>query len=245
MDTSVSIPSALGGNIPYLSDRYIITPDTLEGTLPPLFPNSQNSLAYSRFVKGTADYREYIPISNNAVFAYRGFMGLALPYSNSNSIPLNQRFYAGGANDIRGWNIYSLGPGAIPLDDVTINGGEIKLLAQTEVRQQLIKDFISANWIGAWFTDAGNIWYGPRTEFPSSGINSQQTQSQRERQLELGKFQFDEFYKQIAVSSGVGLRLDWEYVVARFDFAFRIHDLQEGWFKNGTPYFTFGIGHSF
>ena len=236
---------AAGGNIPYLTDRYIITPDTLEGNLPPIFPNSQNSLAYSRFVKGTADYRQYIPISNNAIFAYRGFMGLAFPYGNSNSIPLNQRFYAGGANDIRGWNIYSLGPGAIPLDDVTINGGELKLLAQTEVRQRFIKDFLSANWIGAWFTDAGNIWYGPRTEFPSSGGSGMQSQSQRERQLELGKFQFDEFYKQIAVSSGIGLRLDWEYVVARFDFAFRIHDLQDGWFKDGTPYFTFGIGHSF
>lgn len=235
---------ASGGNIPYLTDRYIVTPDTLEGNLPPIFPTSQNSLAYSRFVKGTADYRRYIPISNNAVFAYRGFLGLAFPYGQSNSIPLNQRFYAGGANDIRGWDIYSLGPGAIPLDDVTINGGEIKLLAQTEVRQRFIKNFLSANWIGAWFSDAGNIWYGPRTEFPSTD-NSMQTQSQREKLLDLGKFHFDQFYKQIAVSSGIGLRLDWEYVVARFDLAFRIHDLQKGWFKDGTAYFSFGIGHSF
>ena len=236
---------ALGGNIPYLTDRYIVTPDTLEGNLPPIIPGSQNSLAYSRFVKGTADYRKYIPISNNGVFAYRGFLGLAFPYGNSNSIPLNQRFYAGGANDIRGWDIYSLGPGAIPLDDVTINGGEIKLVAQTEVRQRIIRDFLSANWIAAWFTDAGNIWYGPRTTFPSSGTGSQQTASERERQLELGKFKFDEFYKQIAVGSGLGIRLDWEYVVVRFDLAFRVHDLQQGWFENGEPYFTFGIGHSF
>lgn len=237
---------AVGGNIPHLTDRFIITPDTLEGNLPPLIPGSQNSLAYSRFIKGTADYREYIPISNNAVFAYRGFIGLALPYGGSTSIPLNQRFYAGGSNDIRGWDIYSLGPGAIPLDDVTINGGEIKLLAQTEIRQQLIPDFLSADWIGAWFTDAGNIWYGPRTEFPSSGSRGmQQSASQRERLLKLGKFKFDEFYKQIAVGSGIGLRLDWEYVVARFDFAFRLHDLQRGWFKDKKLYFSFGIGHSF
>lgn len=237
---------AMGGNIPYLMDRYIVTPGTVEGNLPPLIPASQNSLAYSRFVKGTADYRRYIPISNNAVFGYRGFIGLAYPYGNSTSIPLNQRFYAGGANDIRGWDIYSLGPGAIPLDDVTINGGEIKLLAQTEVRQRIIKNFLSANWIAAWFTDAGNIWYGPRTEFPSdeTAAAGQPSTNQRET-LELGKFKFDEFYKQIAVSSGLGLRLDWEYVVIRFDFAFRVHDLQRGWFEDNTPYFTFGIGHSF
>lgn len=237
---------ASGGNIPYLTDRFIVTPDTLEGNLPPIIPGSRNSLAYSRFVKGTADYRRYIPISNNAVFGYRGFIGLAFPYGNSTSIPLNQRFYAGGANDIRGWDIYSLGPGTIPLDDVTINGGEIKLLAQVEVRQRIIKNFLSANWIGAWFTDAGNIWYGPRTEFPSED-NSTASQPSINQQalLESGKFKFDEFYKQIAVGSGLGLRVDWEYVVIRFDFALRIHDLQRGWFKDKKPYFTFGIGHSF
>lgn len=233
---------AVGGNIPYLTDRYIITPNTIEGNLPPLVPGSHNSLAYSRFVKGMADYRRYIPLSNSAVFSYRGFMGIALPYGNSNSVPLNQRFYAGGSNDIRGWEIYSLGPGAIPLDEVTINGGEIKLMGQLEARQRLIKNFFSANWIGAWFADAGNIWYGPRTEFPTSG---QQSPSNRQRLLELGKFKFDEFYKQIAVGSGFGLRLDWEYVVARFDFAFRLHDLQRGWFNNKKLYFSFGIGHSF
>lgn len=239
---------ASGGNIPYLTDRLIVTPDTLEGNLPAIFPGSQNSLTYNRFVKGTADYRRYIPISNNAVWAYRGFMGLALPYGQSTTVPLNQRFYAGGANDIRGWDIYSLGPGGIPLDDVTINGGQIKLLAQTELRQQIIGDFLSSDWILAWFTDAGNIWYGPRTELSSGSTtngSNQISESQREELLELGKFQFNEFYKQIAVGSGLGLRLDWEYVIIRFDFAFRIHDLQSGWFEDKTPYFSFGIGHSF
>ncbi len=56
---------------------------------------------------------------------------------------------------------------------------------------------------------------------------------------------FIEFYNQIAVGSGLGLRLDWEFLVARFDFTFRAHDLQQGWFKNKTAYFSFGIGHSF
>ncbi|GAA5520615.1 outer membrane protein assembly factor BamA [Fodinibius salicampi] len=237
--------AAIGGNIPYLTDRFIVTPNTLEGNLPPIFPSSQNSLAYSRFFKGTADYRRYIPISNNGVFAYRGFLGVALPYGNSNSVPLNQRYYAGGANDIRGWSFYSLGPGSIPLEDVTINGGEIKLLAQSEVRQRLFTDFLSSNWIAAWFTDAGNIWYGPRTEFPSAQDNNSQTNLTQQEILEMGKFKFDNFYRQIAVGSGAGLRIDWEYIVIRFDFAFRVHDLQEGWFNNKKLYFSFGIGHSF
>jgi hypothetical protein len=240
---------AVGGNIPYLLDRYIVTPDTIEGNLPPLVRFSSNSLAYSRFVKISADYRRYIPISNDAVFAYRGFLGIAHPYGKNRTIPLNQRFYAGGSNDIRGWDIYSLGPGDIPLDDVTINGGEIKLLAQTELRQRVLSQVLSADWIIAWFTDAGNVWYGPRNRLldisspaDAAAFNIQQTSQQN---LDRGQFHFDEFYKQIAIGSGIGLRLDWEYVVARFDFAFRIHDLQRGWFNNGKTYFSFGIGHSF
>lgn len=237
---------AAGGNIPFLIDRYIVTPNTIEGNLPSPVSVSSNSLAYSRFVKGTADYRRYIPISNDAVFAYRAFGGFALPYGKNTSIPLNQRFYAGGSNDIRGWDIYSLGPGGIPLDDVTINGGQIKLLAQTETRQSLVRNFLSANWIGAWFTDAGNIWYGPRTQVTGGDAGTDPaTIEERRRILRQGKFFFDEFYKQIAVGSGLGLRLDWEYVVVRFDFAFRIHDLQQGWFNNKKLYFSFGIGHSF
>ncbi len=235
---------AMGGNIPYLIDRYLVTPGSVEGNLPSPVKVSSNSLSYSRFVKATADYRKYIPLSNNAVFAYRGFAGIALPYGKSNSIPLNQRFYAGGSNDIRGWDFYSLGPGSIPFGEVTINGGGIKLLAQTEARQTLFRDFLSADWIGAWFTDAGNIWYEPSTEFPTSGDGSA-TAAEREAQLRQGKFYFDNFYKQIAVGSGLGLRLDWQYVVVRFDFAFRVHDLQQGWFNNKKLYFSFGIGHSF
>ncbi|MDZ7774032.1 MAG: BamA/TamA family outer membrane protein [Balneolaceae bacterium] len=244
---------SMGGNVPWLVDRLIVTPDTLEGNLPSPIRTSDNSLTYSRFLKATADYRRYIPLTNDAVFAYRGFIGLAYPYGKSTTIPLNQRFYAGGSNDIRGWDFYSLGPGSIPLDEVAINGGDIKLLAQTELRQQLIPNLIGANWIGAWFADAGNIWYGPRTEFPGPGASRPAPDDSGVFSVdggsrpapEEGKFRFDRFYKQIAVGSGLGIRIDWDYVVARFDFAFRVHDLQDGWLQNRKLYFSFGIGHSF
>ncbi len=236
-----------GGNIPYALDRFIITPDTLESTLPPLFGLSNNELTYSRYVKLTADYRKYYPISNSAVFGWRLFGGIAHPYGKNEAIPLNRRFFAGGSNDIRGWAPFQLGPGEIASDEVTINGGEIKLAAFTEARQIFLRDLIGANWHAAWFVDAGNIWYGPRNNFNSAtttNINSN-TEASLQEELERGRFKFDSFYKQIAVGSGLGLRLDWEYVVVRFDFAFRAHDLQEGWFNNRKLYFSFGIGHSF
>ena len=225
-----------GGNIPYLMDRLIITPDTLEGNLPSLFKLSDNSLTYSRFIKFTADYRKYYPLSNTSVFAWRLFAGFAHPYGNNTSIPLNRRFFAGGSNDIRGWAPFQLGPGDIPAQDVSINGGEIKLAAYTEARQIFLRNLLGANWHAAWFVDAGNIWYGPRNDFLSED---------NQDQLERGRFKFNTFYKQVAVGSGLGIRLDWEYVVVRFDLAFRVHDLEAGWFNNKKPYFSFGIGHSF
>ncbi len=227
---------SVGGNIPYLIDNHISTPDTLEGNLPSLFGLSNNNLSYSRFVKLSADYRRYIPISNSGVFAWRLFGGFAQPYGGSTSIPLNRRFFAGGSNDIRGWAPFQLGPGNISTGNVNIPGGEIKLAAFSEVRQTFIRDFLGANWMAALFVDAGNVWYGPENDFRDE--NNQD-------RLEQGRFRFDNFYNQIAVGSGPGLRLDWEYVVVRFDFAFRLHDLQDGWLKNKQLYFSFGIGHSF
>ncbi|SMO89565.1 BamA/TamA family outer membrane protein [Gracilimonas mengyeensis] len=227
---------SIGGNIPYLADRYIFSPDTLEGNLPSLFNLSENSLRYSRFLKLSADYRRYIPLSPSSVFAWRVFGGYAHPYGNSNSIPLNRRFFAGGSNDIRGWGPFQLGPGEIATDNVNIPGGEIKLAAFAETRRIFIQNFLGANWHFALFADAGNIWYGPKNDFRDE--NNQD-------RLEQGRFRFDNFYKQIAVSGGPGIRLDWEYVVVRFDFPFRLHDLQRGWFENKQMYFSFGIGHSF
>lgn len=230
---------AMGGNIPYLIDRYFVTPDTLENNLPSLFYISGNSLSYSRFFKVSADYRRYIPISNRAVFAWRVFGGYAQPYGNSKTIPLNRRFFAGGSNDIRGWAPYRLGPGDIAPSQVSINGGDIKLAAFTEVRQRFARNILSADWYAAWYNDAGNVWYGPRVPSIQSGQNNSSDL------IERGKFDINRFYKQIAVSTGLGLRLDWDYIVLRLDFSMRAHDLQAGWFNNNQVYFSFGLGHSF
>lgn len=227
---------ALAGNIPYLMDRYIITPGEIEGTLPSPVGISSNALAYSRFIKLSVDHRRYIPLTPNSVFAMRLFAGVAHPIGSSTTIPLNRRFFAGGSNDIRGWSPFRLGPGDISPDQVTIPGGEIKLALYKEFRQTFLRDFLSTDWQIAWHTDAGNIWYGPRNTFRDEDD---------QELLRDGRFFFDEFLKQIAIGSGIGMRFDWEFIVARFDFTYRVHDLQEGWFEDRFPYFSFGIGHSF
>ena len=227
---------ALAGNVPYLLDRYVITAGETEGELPSPLRISTNALAYSRFVKLSADYRRYFSLTPNAVAAFRFFGGYIHPIGQSDNIPLNRRFFAGGSNDIRGWSPFRLGPGSIPPEEVTIPGGEVKLAAFSELRQTFMKNVLSADWYFAWHTDAGNVWYGPGNQF----IDDQETDL-----LADGRFRIQEFYKQIAVGSGLGIRLDWEFIVARFDITYRIHDLEEGWFENSQRYFSFGIGHSF
>ncbi|HYW34649.1 MAG TPA: BamA/TamA family outer membrane protein [Balneolaceae bacterium] len=242
----------VGGTIPYLIDRFVVTPGTVEGNIPSPVKFSQNDLTYSRYFKVTADYRRYFSLSPNTVFAVRGFGGFARAYGKRKTIPLNQRFYAGGSNDIRGWSLFTLGPGSIPYKNVKINGGEIKLLSQIELRQTVLKHFLSSNWILAFFTDAGNVWYGPEEQVsnnnlnPSTPSNNGNTSNQPVN-LEQGRFRLNHFYKQIAVGSGVGIRIDLNYLILRFDFAFRIHDLQKGWLspRSKKLHFDFGIGQSF
>ena len=227
---------AVGGNLPYLIDRYIANPGEIEGELSFPFGIFPNRLSYSRYVKISADYRRYIPLSPNTVYAFRLFGGYALPFGESTNIPLNRRFFAGGSNDIRGYSPFRLGPGGILANQVSIPGGDIKLAAFTEFRQIFINSFLNAQWHIAWHTDAGNVWYGPKNEFlDEDNVDI----------LEEGRFSFDNFYNQIPVSSGIGVRLDWEFIIARFDITYRINDLERGWFNNGNRYFSFGIGHSF
>jgi len=233
---SLDYSFAVGGNLPYLIDRFMVSPGEIEQTLPSPFGISTNALAYSRFLKFSADVRRYFDLSENTVFAVRGFAGIAHPIFQSDNIPLSRRFFAGGSNDIRGWNPFRLGPGNLRPDEVTVPGGEVKLSAYKELRQIFLRNVFSADWHIAWHTDAGNVWYGPRASLLDAEGNEL---------LDGGRFYFDEFYNQIAVGSGLGLRFDWEFLVARFDFTFRVHDLQQGWFKNKTAYFSFGIGHSF
>ena len=227
-ETSFSI----GGNIPFLVDRFLVTPDTVEAEIPSFVSISGNALAYTQFFKFNFDFRRYMPFGQEAIFAYRFFGGFAHPYGNNQAIPINRRFFAGGASDIRGYAPNNLGPGGTPADEVTVNGGEIKLAAFTEVRRTFFEDLLSADWIGAFFIDSGNVWYGPRNDLAAE-TNPR------------GLFRINEFYKQIAVSTGVGVRFDWDYLVVRFDFSRRAHDIQRGWFKNRAVFFTFGIGHSF
>lgn len=135
---------------------------------------------------------------NNLVFHTE--MGIAYPYSNSSTVPFEKRYYAGGANSVRGWAVRELGPGRFRPAGNVVNyitqAGDIKMSASIEFRAHL---FWKLN--AALFADAGNIWtIREYDEQPG------------------GAFEFDSFYRQIGVSYGYGLRMDLKFLVLRLDF---------------------------
>ena len=165
---------------------------------------------YAEYVKGTFDYSRTMYFNKKHSFAYRGFFGLAYPYGNSKIVPFERRFFAGGANGIRGWSTRSLGPGAYRSkkgsDDFVNQTGDIKIEFSIEDRHQ-ISEMIQL----AAFVDAGNIWT----------LKNYASQAG-------GEFKFSNFYKEIAVSYGLGLRFTViESLVLRLDVGVRAYDPSE------------------
>lgn len=188
---------------------------------------------YAQFVKADGEYRfnHYINPANTMV--YRFFLGCGYPYGNMKALPFEEAYYCGGANDLRAWHSRTLGPGAYESDVSYPNSvGDFKLEANIEYRFKLF-------WLleGALFLDAGNIWNINKYENrPGAQLNRQ-------------------FYRQIAVGTGAGLRLDVNFFLLRFDLGIKLHDPvqakgerfvlwhREGGFKNSV--FNIAIGYPF
>ena len=164
------------------------------------------------------------------MFAWKAIVGFVQPIGQADVAPFDRRFYSGGASSVRGWGLRELGPGRLTARDSLITGGDIKLEVSAEARNVILRNVAKANWISAIFIDAGNNWYGPRNPGDSAG-----------------RFHLDSFYKELGISAGFGLRLAWEYLIVRFDVAFRLEDPARSGLSNGfsKPRFHFGIGHAF
>ncbi len=249
---SYELALEVGGNLPYLLDRFAFTPDSTEGSLPglPFFGGgrSGNRLVYRQYLRFVGDLRRYKPISRNTVFAWKLIGGLALPTGRAAVVPFDRRFYSGGASSVRGWRLRDLGPGAARFSTgamtaqgtTNILGGDVKLEASAELRSTVLRNTFAADWIFALFIDAGNVWFGPR----NPGFSS------LDKEAPTGRFALGSFYKELGVGSGFGLRLAWEYLILRFDLAYRLYDPArpgDGLFPNGlkNPVPYFGIGHAF
>ncbi len=157
------------------------------------------NIAYAQYIKTDIDFTKSFRIDHRNSIVFHVGMGVAYPYGNSHILPFEKRYFSGGANSVRGWSVRRLGPGSFAGNDRNIDfinqSGDIKLDLNLEYRTKL---FWKLN--GAFFVDAGNIWT----------IRDYEEQPG-------GAFRFDSFYKQIAVSYGLGLRFDFDYFILRFD----------------------------
>jgi outer membrane protein assembly factor BamA len=126
-------------------------------------------------------------------------LGIAYPYGNSDILPYEKRYFAGGANSVRGWSVRSLGPGSFLGTDGRVDfinqTGDVKLDMSVEFRAHLFWKFD-----GALFVDAGNIWT----------LRNYKDQPG-------GQFKWNTCWEQIAVSYGLGLRLNLNYFLLRLD----------------------------
>ena len=157
------------------------------------------NIAYAQYVKLDFDYTHLFQFDKRNALALHAGLGVAYPYGNSTVLPFEKRYFSGGANSVRGWSVRELGPGKFKGTDGRIDfinqTGDVKLDLNAEYRSSLFWKLQ-----GALFIDAGNIWT-LRNYAEQPG----------------GQFKFTEFYKQIAASYGMGLRLNFDYFILRFD----------------------------
>ncbi|MDR1881571.1 MAG: BamA/TamA family outer membrane protein [Prevotella sp.] len=155
-------------------------------------------VAYAEYVKGSIEYAATFYFSKKYSLACRIGLGLAQPYGNSAVLPFERRFFAGGANSVRGWSTRSLGPGSYKrqgTSDFVNQVGDMKLEFSIENRMKISDLFEFAQ-----FIDAGNIW---------TLINYEEQPG--------GQFKLGSFYKEIGLSYGIGLRMDLGFLLLRFD----------------------------
>lgn len=157
---------------------------------------------YSQFIIGDFDFRYYWQLDSHNKLVARVAAGSGYAYGNSDQLPYIKQFASGGSNSIRAFPARSLGPGtyrAVSGDASFIDQrGDIKVEGNTEYRFDIFKYMK-----GAVFVDAGNIWLW--NEDP---------------QRPGGKFNSKTFIKELAVGTGLGLRLDFSFFILRFDVAF-------------------------
>ncbi|SEJ46826.1 Outer membrane protein assembly factor BamA [Cyclobacterium xiamenense] len=164
-------------------------------------PNTFLGFTYAQYNKGDIDFRYYLRFTEEKLLALRLFGGAGLPYGNSVSLPFVKQYFSGGPSSVRAFRIRSLGPGSFrPDSETTANffdqAGDVRIEGNLEFRFPIFS-YLK----GAVFADAGNVWL----------INENEA-------LPGGKLGSD-WYRELGIGVGLGLRVDIEFFVLRFDLA--------------------------
>jgi len=171
---------------------------------------------FAQYVKLESDFRFYRKMGLHVILANRVIAGFGYPYGNSRELPFIKQFFAGGNNSLRAFRSRSVGPGSFKdttnKDFLADQTGDIKLELNSELRIKLTP-IVEA----AAFVDAGNVWlYRKNPQKPGAEFSS-------------------DFLKQLAVGTGIGLRLDFTFFLIRFDVAF---PLRKPWLEGNKWVFN-------
>lgn len=176
-----------------------------------------------QYLRFNLDARRSKVLNKNTILAYRLNTGVGYAYSQNKVLPYEKYFFAGGSNSVRAWLPRRLGLGTLPPDlsnkpnkdgifDYSFEKpGEILLEGSVELRRKLF-GFVN----GAVFIDAGNVWSFRPIQLSQEGSNKASW---------TGTSKFDgNFYKQMGVGTGFGLRFDFSFLVLRVDMGLKVFD---------------------
>ncbi len=193
---------------------------------------------YSQFVRSEVTFGKTWIFGRNSgqAIATRLLAGAGYAYGNSSALPFEKHFYGGGANSLRGWQARTVGPGLSPRDNSFVipnQTGDMKLEANVEYRFNMFWKVA-----GAVFIDAGNVWT----------LKDDGTQAGKESML-----RWETFGESIAANWGVGLRLNFGFMLLRLDLGLKVHDPAreikwvgpDQWFKKDGYALHFGVGYPF
>lgn len=229
------------------SIRTSIEPSGFPGFIHEIFPNSK----LYRFIKLDGEYSQLYKIGarKRSALAWRFFggIGYGLPFANPNGskdslnlfMPFFRSYYAGGPNSMRAWSLRKLGPGStiksFNATEAPDRFGDMRLELNAEWRIYITQFLGAYPMETALFTDIGNVWFVRQNkDFPD------------------GNFQIRKLWKDLAIGTGTGLRIDFGFLLARFDFAWKAKDpspddpaAQNKWFYHWNLGFSNRYGTQF
>ena len=209
-------------------------------------------LEYAQYAKADIDIRYYLKWKKEQALVARLYGGWGVPFGNSTTLPFVKQFFSGGPYSVRAFKIRSLGPGTFNSEENGTSSffdqsGNLKLEANLEYRFPIWSYFK-----GAIFADAGNVWL--TNEFEISEDEPAESREFNEELIANGKFSSN-WAKELGIGVGLGLRIDIQSFVLRFDFAspLQVPYLPEGervripFFDGGSNnlIFNFAIGYPF
>jgi len=161
-------------------------------------------ISFSQFVKTDINAVYTQIVDRNNTFVYRAFAGIGLPYGNSRALPFEKKYFSGGSSGVRAWHARNLGPGSFVEENVDFpdQTADVKLEANLEYRFKVIEMLE-----GALFVDAGNIWAISKNDERPGAL-----------------FKLNSFYKQIALGTGMGVRVNLGFFVMRVDVGVKVFD---------------------